>query len=410
MSAVPSNPAHASWLVAGVAVLGAFTTAVNTALLGPLLTPIAADFDVPVAAAGQLTATTAASAALTAVLAAPYLDRIARGTWLRVECLILAAGTALTALAPGLGWLFVGRALAGIGGAFVYALCLAAVADLPADERTRNRAIGLVGTGATLGIIVGLPVVAEVDAAASWRWATAAYLPLVILLFAGTFVLSGAPPGSAKRTGPGWASGYAEVLSSGQGMRLQGANIAVSTVWFGWLIYLSAYAREEFRVGPQALGLLFAVAGLGEVVGNNAAPVALRAWPESRVGAAFGLVLAADLLGVGLVFVRDWSIFPFAFVASLAGAALFTVISVLILDDLPHARGASMALMSAGFEVGGLVGAGGTGAMLAVVGAYAPVYRLLGIVALVAAWLLLRARWHDRSNEFSTTADPTPAA
>jgi hypothetical protein len=47
-----------------------------------------------------------------------------------------------------------------------------------------------------------------------------------------------------------------------------------------------------------------------------------------------------------------------------------------------------MALLSAGFEVGGMLGSGGVGLALAVHGDYPAVYRLLGLVPLATLGLL----------------------
>jgi DHA1 family inner membrane transport protein len=145
-------------LLLGILFLGAFTTAVNVTLLSPLLTRIAAEFRVSDPTAGQLATLTAGASGLTALLVAPWTDRYSRAVWLRAECSVLTIGSVLSALAPSFGWLFVGRIIAGIGGAVIGANCLAAVSDLYAERHARNRALGLISTAFTLGAVVGLPI------------------------------------------------------------------------------------------------------------------------------------------------------------------------------------------------------------------------------------------------------------
>src|SRR5215210_5365718 len=111
----------------GILALGAFTTALNVTLLSPLLTSIASDLGVGAPTAGQLATLTAGSSGVMALVVAPWMDRFSRATWIRLECGLLTAGSILSATAPSFGWLFVGRALAGIGGAVIGASCLAAV-------------------------------------------------------------------------------------------------------------------------------------------------------------------------------------------------------------------------------------------------------------------------------------------
>ncbi|PYE55458.1 MFS transporter [Deinococcus yavapaiensis] len=98
-----------------------------------------------------------ASFALAQLLAAPTLgalsDRFGRRPILLVGTLLTAASYALASLAPTLGWLFLARALGGIGGATV-GVAHAYVADV-STPATRARNFGLAGAAFGLGLIVG---------------------------------------------------------------------------------------------------------------------------------------------------------------------------------------------------------------------------------------------------------------
>ncbi|MBA2277987.1 MAG: MFS transporter [Chloroflexia bacterium] len=368
------------WVLVGILSLGAFTTALNVTLLSPLLTRIAAEFDVSEAAAGQLATLTAVCSGVAALTVAPWLDRRPRGDWLRLESALLAAGTLLTILAPGFGWLFAGRMLAGLGGAFIFAVSLAAVGDLYPEPVARNRAIGIVGTAATLGAVLGLPVITQLGAAWGWRWAVASLLPLCAILFAGgSWLPRSRTPGHGSLW-RSWVRGYADVVESGATLRLLAVIVALAAVWFGWLIYFGAYAETMFAVSAGTLSLLYLSGGAAEVVGNNLTPPMVQRFAPRTVALGSAAVLSADLLAVGVFYTRTWALFPFIVIASVAGVVLFTTTSIMLLDSLPSARGAVMSLQSAGFELGGALGAGAFGAVLAVSGDYPTVYRLLGLV------------------------------
>ena len=137
------------------------------------------------------------------------------------------------------------------------------------------------------------------------------------------------------------------------------------------------------------LAALFVVGSAGDVVACNLAPVLVRRWGPRQVGAAMTTFLAASMLGVGIVFDGQASLFAFAAVAGAAGGALFICASILTLDSYPDGRGAVMSLQSAALEVGGAVGTAGFGAALALSGDYAATYRLLGIMASAAFLCLL---------------------
>ena len=378
-SDIPLGPRRQRLLTLVLAV-GAFATALNVTMLSPLLKPIATEFNVSDAATGQLATLTATCAGLTALAAAPWIDRFSRRAWFRFECVLLAAGTLLSAMAPSIAWLFVGRALAGIGGAFIFALCLASLGDIFSNAVQRNRAIGLVGTAATLGAVVGLPIMTRITVIVGWRWGMSTMIPLAVIVFGGSGWLPVDPRtsrGTQRQEGLG---GYGRVLASRETVILLCTMIALSAVWFGWLIYFGAYASTVFGVKANTLQLLFLVGGGSEIVGKNLAPFLLRRFSARSVLRGGAFVLSADLVAVGAVRTNAWALFPFIAVASLASVILFTSVSILLLDALPANRGAVMALQSASFEAGGAVGAAGVGAGLTFVGGYRAVYQLLGLV------------------------------
>ena len=86
-------------LMVGVLSLGAVTTSLNITLLSPLLPHIAKEFSLSEAAAGQLGALTAASAAVVAILVTPLIDRYPRRLVLQVEAILLSVATVLASAA-----------------------------------------------------------------------------------------------------------------------------------------------------------------------------------------------------------------------------------------------------------------------------------------------------------------------
>lgn len=367
-------------LVAVLAV-GAFTTALNVTMLSPLLTAIAADFRVTVATAGQLATITATCACLTGLMIAPVLDRYPRGSVLGAEAALLGIGTLVTVLAPDVGWLFAGRALAGVGGAIIFGISLATVGDLYTEPAKRNRMIGLISTAATLGGVLGLPLITELEAWLGWRWAIAAMLPLIGILLAGTlFFPRTAPARSDGRWLTAWRSGYLTVGRSRPSVIFLAMIGTVSLIWFGWLIYFGAYAEHTFQVSARILSIIFLAGGLGEAIANNIAPPLLNRFSTRQVifGAAF--LTSANLLATGPVYRQPWTLFPFFIVGSMAITVLFLAVSISLLDSLPTARGALMGLQSAVFDLGGAFGAGVTGLTLQIFDGYAAAYATLGLI------------------------------
>ena len=399
---------RSSVLCIGVLAVGALTTTINFLYLGPLLGSIAAEFGVSTAAAGQAVTLHAAVAALAALVVAPWLYRFPRRTMLRFEAVLLAVGTLLTATAPSLGWFFAGRAVAGLGGGFVFATCLAAAGDLFPAPAARNRAVGAVWAASTVAGVAGLPLVTQVDELAGWRAATAVVLAPIALALAGTWCL---PAGGVARRGGlwrDWLAGYGGVLAHGQTLWLLGIVVVLNMVWGGWLVYFAADANARFGVGANTLSALFLVSGVSEFAGSSLAPSLLRRRPARELFAVGSVALAVNLVGAGLVYARSWMLFPFIGVASLALAALGVTVNVLLMDGLPAAQGTVMSLQSAGMEVGWGLGAAISGLALTL-GGFEAVYPVLAAaLPLGILFLVMSARSARNGRSTGVIAHATP--
>ena len=267
--------------------------------------------------------------------------------------------------------------------------------------------IGLVTTAATVAGLIGLPLITQIEAATNWRWAMASLLMPIALVLVGTRWL---PVGTAGVRGPiwaGWWSGYRGILAHAETLWLLGLTLVQSVVWFGWFIYVGAFAEETHGMGTRLLTVLFLVSGAGDMVASNLAPVLIRRWGPRQVGAVMTVILSVSLLGVGVVFTGQASLFVFAAVAGASGGALFICASILTLDSYPEGRGAVMSLQSAALEIGGAFGAAGFGVALALSDDYEVTYRLLGVVAAFALpCLVMSARRARESRAIVSVAAP----
>jgi MFS family permease len=199
---------------------------------------------------------------------------------------IFAAGSALTALAPSLPWLVVGRALQGLGGGALVPLSLALAADLyPAGRR--GPAVGAVSAlqeaGSVIGPIYGAGLAAGLH---DWRPVFWLNLPLSALILAGLWLSMRQParpdggavvPGSRHVEWPG-----ALLLGSGLGA-----------------LVLALYPDDPGNRPVNSHALLFGGVGV--------ALLAAFAWRQARLlvplirpqllrRRAFGGTLASNLL------------------------------------------------------------------------------------------------------------------
>jgi predicted MFS family arabinose efflux permease len=378
--------------------LATFTTVLNIVLLSPLLKPIAGEFSRSESGVGLLATVTAACAFVTALAVAPLLDRYPRRVWLRLEVGLVAASAVLSATAGSFEVLLLARALAGVGGAVIAGLCYASAADNFPDPHERNRVVARITASATLGSILGLPVMTMVADRAGWRWAVFLMAPLALLVFAGAGTLREAPSAPPAGGVRGWWSGYRRVLSRRDVAALLGVTVLIIAIRFGWFVYVGAYAEDTFGAEAGILSLVFAVAGTAQIVASLLMPRILRVWSPRRVVTVAATVMAANLAVIGVYGDGVWTLFPFVTIGSAAWSACFLSTNLLLLDAIPSARGTVGALQSAGLELGIAVGTAVGGGLLGIFGTYESAFRTMALFVPVVFLLLLVAAPRSESD------------
>ncbi|HET7037218.1 MAG TPA: MFS transporter [Thermomicrobiaceae bacterium] len=373
--------------------LGTFTGVLNVYLLTPFLKLVAAEFHISQSAAGQLATVYALVAGMTGLLTAPLMDRYQRKVLLQLGLLVVALGTALSALAWSFPLMLAARSLAGFGAAFSGGCLFAAASDAFPDLNKRNSCIGILLSATGIAAVVGIPILTQLEALTSWRWAAASLLVPLAVVVAGASVLPDRELGARPSLLADYLARYRLVLRHRETSYLLLANLIRSIVWTAPLVYSVAIWVGLFHVSLRGYSWIFLVAGVTYFAGSNLAPATVRRIGPGGVfvagsviqfaaALAFGLatsnLAAAILLVCGLIF--------------FAGAFVSVALNILLQSSLPEIRGAVLSLSNtagqAGAALGGILG----GVILASLsaGALIPVISLLTPLALAAVWLSAR--------------------
>ncbi len=223
---------------------------------------IAADLGTGLPAAGQ-----AMSAyALATALGAPLL-LMATGRWPRKRALLFAlalftAGNAVSALSAGLGQLYAGRVLMGLGSMFTpigAALVLAAVA--PAR---RGQALSLAFLGMSLSYVIGVPLGAWVGRSEGWQaavWMMTAASAVVTLLLAWRVPATLHAPGASF-------AGLGTVLRRRDVQAALATTLLYFTAIFTAFSYIAPVIQALAPSGGLGLSWTLTVFGLAGVAGT----------------------------------------------------------------------------------------------------------------------------------------------
>jgi EmrB/QacA subfamily drug resistance transporter len=345
-------------------------------------------------------------------------DRVGRRAVFAVGLALFAASSLAAGLAPDPVFLNVSRAFEGIGGAAMFAVSLALVAQEFPAGRERGTAMGVYGATIGMSVAVGPLVGGALTDTLGWRWVFFVNVPVglaalavtllqvresrdpearpvdwlgLVTLSGGLFLLVLA---LVRGNDDGWGSTWIVGALSGAAALLvaflaierrvrepmlplglfarraftgvQLAAVGVSVSLFALFLYLTLYLQDYLHYSPLQAGLRYLPITLGAFV---AAPVggALLGRVHARVLMAIGLAGT----GVGLVLMSglgaasSWTaLLPGFIVAGLAVGLLNPVIADVALSVVPKERSGMAAGVNDTFrQVGVAVGTAVWGAV-----------------------------------------------
>lgn len=243
-----------------------FLVTLSVLMLGPLLVPLAHEFQTSVAIVGQLAAATAITWGIIAPLAGPVSDAYGRRRMLLTGLMLMALGILGSILAWNYSSLLAFRLLTGVGAAMVPPNSIAAVADV-FPPTGRGKAIGWLISATGGSAAVGVPLVAFLFGAGGWRlpFAVMGTASLIIWILLWIWF----PRSQQQRSQTlAFFSHYREVGSHVMFWYVLGANAFQQMVFFGMFGYLAAYLMQTYHLPTAATALPLALAGVGVIVGG----------------------------------------------------------------------------------------------------------------------------------------------
>ena len=366
-----------------------FLPSVTVLMLGPLLVALAHEFQTSVALVGQLASATAVTWGITAPLAGPVSDAYGRWRMLLTGLLLMAVGLLGSVLAWHYGSLLAFRLLTGVGAALIPPNSLAALLDVFSPTE-RGKAVGWLLSVAGVAAVVGVPLIACLLEAGSWR------LPFAVMGIAslGVWLLFWLwfPRQQQPSQSLAFFSHYREVGAHAMFWYVLIANAFQQMGAFGMLGYLAAYLMQTYQMPAGDTALPLALAGVGVIVGGF-----VGGWAaDHRCRLAW---LAVSCWGSGLLaaLVFTVRVSPWATVALAMGVAGFSRISsavtpILLLEWAGRSRSTAIGLFAVSNQMGVFGGASLGGLMLALGGFPRVGLFCLGVSVIAAVVLQLKVR------------------
>ncbi|WP_430593147.1 DHA2 family efflux MFS transporter permease subunit [Humidisolicoccus flavus] len=239
-AAVPSTPR--TGLVIGLLVVSAFVVILNETIMSVALPRLMVDLSITASTAQWLTTGFILTMAVVIPATGFILQRFNMRPVFMTAMISFSLGTLLAALAPGFGFLLVGRVLQAIGTAIMMPLLMTTVLNTVAPEK-RGRMMGTISIVIAVAPAIGPTVSGLILSVLDWRWMFWIVLPIGLL---------------ALTLGSIWISN----LTVPRKTRFDVLSIILSTFAFG--------------------GLIFGLSSMGEAAEGNAI---LPPWMPITVGA-----------------------------------------------------------------------------------------------------------------------------
>ncbi len=450
-----NNAPPSRWLLP-VLFLGVLMAAMDIAIVGPALPAIREAFT----ANDRVVAWVFTAYLLLNLVSTPIMaklaDRFGRRPIYILDVLLFVLGSLIAAMAPGLGWVILGRAVQGFGSGGIFPVAAAVIGDVIPKEK-RGRALGLIGAVFGLAFLVG-PIVGGILLRFSWRWIFWGPLPFAIVLIPAAWKVLPTTRAENPRPWDGWGTllmaGALTAWTLGfNQMDAQDLTQSVLKGWSGGLLLVATILtvlllRWETRVEdpvfplsgvrhPIARLTLLLSFGAGLLEGGAAfvptllvlglavephtasfmlVPVALSlalgaplfGFLLDRIGPRWVIVAGTSMLvvGLGLLGIIPLTTQRFYVAAVLTGLGLSALLGapvryLMLQVSSPEERASTQALISVVTKIGQMLSAAVIGAVAASfdggLTGYAMAYRVLAVLALGLVFAATRVPSRARS-------------
>lgn len=283
-----------------VLALGTFAVGTDAFVVAGFLPAMATTLHVSTASAGQSVTVFAVAYAVLAPVVATATARLPRRSLLVAALGVLAAANLVSAFAPNLTILLIGRILAAVGAAAYTPNAGAVGASLVAPE-LRARALAVVVGGLTVATALGVPLGGLASKLFGWRSALGLVAGLSVVTAVGVFLIMPAMPGGQRVP---LRARFAVLRSPGvvRVLPLTVLGMAASYTVYAY----SVPALGSVGIADSSVTLLLLLYGVGAVIGNLMSGYFTDRWGAVRVltvayvGMAVGLMALGGLAVAGL--------------------------------------------------------------------------------------------------------------
>jgi predicted MFS family arabinose efflux permease len=357
-SAIAAKEVRARKVILPVLCISMFSAIFNLRVLGPILVDISQEFEISVAAAGQLAVAYSTPFAASALFVGPLSDRYGRRRMILIGISTLALAAFGATIAPSFGLLVFARVIAGFGGAMLQPAVLASVGDyFPYSERAR--AMSWVISATTLSTVIGIPAGTFLAGIFTWRWIFG--LLGIILSIAAAFVITLFPDGEKIIQGDlvGFAQykdNFKKVLRNQSAIATLASTCLFGMFWHSWNTFNGAFYIQTYSLSTEGFAPFVMIQGIGLFIGSYAGGIIADRITKKKA-TVIAMILGGLLMTQLTTFIIAlWVTAALNVLMGFMSGIRFTAGNALATEQVPAARGTMMAMNSSAIQLGGVLG------------------------------------------------------
>jgi predicted MFS family arabinose efflux permease len=367
--------------------LGNFVTGCSVLAPAGMLSELSADLGVTIRDAGLLITFGAIVLCIGSPLTAWLTSRIERRTLLTTTLAVLALANAASAFAPDyVSLLLIRLVMLAVG--VLYTPQAAGTAALIVPAEKRGSAIAYIFLGWSLAAAVGLPLITFIASRYGWR---AVYGSIGLIGCLGFLLLArrlprgliGAPV-DLKTWGDVGRNRMIILLLSITTLQMSGQFVVFT--------FMGPLLRKLTQVGPDAIGLVFALYGVFGFIGIAIATRIVDSWGPHKTSLLFTLLMLAGVTGWALTAGTYPLMACSVAIWGLGFASTNSMQQVRLVVAAPALASASVSLNTSVLYIGQAVGSAIGGALFARDLLYGAGYVSMGFIALALMMVILTGR------------------
>jgi multidrug resistance protein len=333
-----------------------FSIGCDTYIVSPLIPIITSDLNINTSYGGYLVTAYSLLYVIFSLILGPISDKLGRKKMIIIGMFLFCISSFYTGLSGNYVMILIARGFTGIGAACAAPNVWSYIGDY-FEYKERGRITGIIASGLSLGMILGVPIGSFLTKLISWRQNF--YILGIISLIVVLLMIKLLPNIKIVKESTiknNYKNHLKKIFQENIVVFSFIVTFLISFANFGLYTFLGYWLNKQFHLGILYVGLFLIIAGLGNFFGAQTSGFLSDKYGKKNIACISALIMAIVII---LVPVFKFNIYLTIIVVFLwlgSGGASFTVMQVIATQLSSESRGTVMSINNSFFWGGTAIG------------------------------------------------------